>query len=687
MPKLVSYPSGAVYAEALQNTELCLSDEHLRGGRVQVTALGTPRAISGNFASVFSVVGTDGKRYAIKCFTRDVADQQERYGAVSEELSRLDRPWRIGFEYQPSGILVQGGWYPILKMEWIEGRGLLSWLDANLEDARAVAGVAEAFADAVVDLRDAGLAHGDLQHGNLLVDSSGQLRLIDYDGMFVPSLAAHGAVEKGHVNYQSPARTMDDFDEAVDRFGAWLIYVSLLLVVQDPGLWAQFHTDGDEKMLFGREDFEDRVALAALSGSRDLRPAVGSLRACWTASSLDEIPEFDPQALPAPAELVRSTSYRPRPVRRAVPAAAVRGAPIAPAHFAGGLGIARLCLVALAAGLLGLPALAVSPVVGIALLISALLVLVVVGIPGYLSQPEVTAKREADAAVAVRRAERSAAEARAATAASAATGNASKEQQQVLAITALQQAAAKREREELDRATGEIQAERRRTADALRRLDQEEAGRLRDALARLQEAHMVAELKRFPVGAAQLPGIGDVLVHRLSLHGVVTAADIRIVEVFWSIGYGAWVTDVVNRPGRRAKIEGLGPAKGRTLMAWHKKLSARAKATAPKALSPEQAAAARGPAEAERQRLVTLQASLDARLADETAVIKRRYQGEQLRLRQQLADARKAANVGRLLAAHEAADEAAEAARQAEKEAILRSAAYAGIGLRSFLLR
>ena len=71
-----------------------------------------------------------------------------------------------------------------------------------------IADFAGKFVRMVRDLSALNIAHGDLQHGNLLVTPSGEPKLIDYDGMFVPGLAKIGACEKGHVNYQSPTRTM-----------------------------------------------------------------------------------------------------------------------------------------------------------------------------------------------------------------------------------------------------------------------------------------------------------------------------------------------------------------------------------------------------------------------------------------------------------------------------------------------
>src|ERR1051325_7091239 len=93
-----SFPSGATYVEALQNTALCFRGTDLAGADVRADALGRPRAISGNFASVFSVTAADGTRYAVKCFTREVREQALRYRAIGEHLAGLDDDWTVGFE-------------------------------------------------------------------------------------------------------------------------------------------------------------------------------------------------------------------------------------------------------------------------------------------------------------------------------------------------------------------------------------------------------------------------------------------------------------------------------------------------------------------------------------------------------------------------------------------------------------
>src|SRR5580698_4991637 len=119
MKSSTSYPTGGEYLEALFSPGHCFTDPALRGGAAVMDAMGLPKPISGNFATVFTLTAADSHRWAVKCFTRDVPDQQERYGRISASLNYAKPAWRVPFEYIEDGILCTCKRYPILKMEWI----------------------------------------------------------------------------------------------------------------------------------------------------------------------------------------------------------------------------------------------------------------------------------------------------------------------------------------------------------------------------------------------------------------------------------------------------------------------------------------------------------------------------------------------------------------------------------------
>jgi len=109
-------------------------------------------------------------------------------------------------------------------------------------------------------LREAQMAHADLQHGNVLLVPlpTGQLalRLIDYDGMHVPSLAGTRSAEVGHPNYQHPQRLREGtYSAEVDRFSHLAIYSSIRCLRARPELWQQF--SGGDNLLFRAADFAE----------------------------------------------------------------------------------------------------------------------------------------------------------------------------------------------------------------------------------------------------------------------------------------------------------------------------------------------------------------------------------------------------------------------------------------------
>src|SRR5204863_8121339 len=126
-------------------------------------------------------------------------------------------------------------------------------------------------------LREANLAHCDLQHGNVLLvpgrrAESLAVKLIDYDGMFVPALAGSPSGEVGHPAYQHPQRLRDGtYNLEVDRFPHLVIYTALRgLIVGSRYLWNKF--DNGDNLLFRQQDLErpdDSAVFKELSKLKD----------------------------------------------------------------------------------------------------------------------------------------------------------------------------------------------------------------------------------------------------------------------------------------------------------------------------------------------------------------------------------------------------------------------------------
>ncbi|ETR64781.1 MAG: hypothetical protein OMM_15354, partial [Candidatus Magnetoglobus multicellularis str. Araruama] len=75
------------------------------------------------------------------------------------------------------------------------------------------------------------IGHGDLKHDNIIVTPGNELVLIDYDGMYVPSLKCFTAIETGGSAYQHPKRNINDFNETLDHFSILVIKLSLYALI------------------------------------------------------------------------------------------------------------------------------------------------------------------------------------------------------------------------------------------------------------------------------------------------------------------------------------------------------------------------------------------------------------------------------------------------------------------------
>ena len=250
----MKYPDPGKYQDALQFPSSVFSDPMLQDAEPETGSLGLPRALTGAFAVVFPV-HSRGLRWAVKCFLTEVPDQRRRYRAIAAHLQQVRQPYTIEFEYQPEGIRIDGRAFPILRMEWVDGTPISRYVEEHLDHPQTLRALHENWRAMIRRLEKAGIAHGDLQHGNVLVDAGGDLRLVDYDTMYVPQLKGRKSAEVGHRNYQHPDRDESNFNSQLDRFSALVIDTALQACILRPDLWARFDTG--ENMLFRSSDFYD----------------------------------------------------------------------------------------------------------------------------------------------------------------------------------------------------------------------------------------------------------------------------------------------------------------------------------------------------------------------------------------------------------------------------------------------
>ncbi len=257
----MSWPLPQDFNEAIQNPAASFNDPDLLAAQPILGAQGLPLPRSGNFADVYQVRSPDGRDWAVKCFTRAVTGLEQRYTKISEALNKAGLPFTVSFTFLPSGIRVRGQWYPVVKMEWVEGLLLSQVVRDSADRAANLSTIGQMWGKLCQRLRESAIAHADIQHGNVLLvpgsrSGSYGLKLIDYDGMYVSSLANRPSGEGGHPNFQHPARfATRAYSPDLDRF-PHLVVATALRALEEGGtaLWERYDT-GDN-LLFVEEDFK-----------------------------------------------------------------------------------------------------------------------------------------------------------------------------------------------------------------------------------------------------------------------------------------------------------------------------------------------------------------------------------------------------------------------------------------------
>ena len=288
----MSYPQSTEYQEAVQHPHTAFFDAELQNSKVDETPLGLPLALSGGFALTYPMT-TPSRKVAVRCFHRQIPSAEQRYDAIARKLKELGSPYFVNFDYQPKGIKVRGSPYPIVRMDWARGDTLNLFLDKRSGNAKVMENLRASFRAMASALHRAGIAHGDIQNLNVIVVGT-DLRLIDYDGMYVPPLQIGSGTEVGHKHFQHPDRTLKDFGPLMDRFSFIVVDVSLHALTVDPSLHARFR-EGGETIIFKANDYADPAGseiFRILKAKPELREAANNLeRVC--GASISQIPTLE----------------------------------------------------------------------------------------------------------------------------------------------------------------------------------------------------------------------------------------------------------------------------------------------------------------------------------------------------------------------------------------------------------
>jgi len=271
----MEYPLISEYIDAILSAEDNLAT--LNNLRPVLDDRGRPVMSSGNFAVVFKMRSVDsGRCYAVKCFIKDQEGRAEAYQRISQELEFVSSPYILHVQYLENELFVdttqtEQEEFPVLKMEWVEAKPLDAYLRENIYDNYALEMLTYRFCRMGAFLLSQPFAHGDLKPDNILVRENGELVLVDYDGMFVPSMEGQKARELGSPDFRHPLRDDNQFDYHIDDFAIASIALSLKAIALDPSMLEKY--GAADRLLFSADDYrnlgESNVFKAIISLSSD----------------------------------------------------------------------------------------------------------------------------------------------------------------------------------------------------------------------------------------------------------------------------------------------------------------------------------------------------------------------------------------------------------------------------------
>ena len=293
----MNYPLISEYIEAIKSAED--SFEELSYLKPVLGDDGLPIMSAGGLSVVFKMKDErNGKLYAVKCFTKEQEGRNESYKLIADELEFVSSNYLTPIKYYENELFVDTGNseendFPVLLMNWVEGKTLDVYVKENINNQYALEMLAYQFNKMAAWLITQPFAHGDLKPDNIIMKEDGQLVLVDYDGIYVPAMKGQKAREIGSPGFRHPSRTVDIFDEHIDDFSIASIALALKAIAIKPILWNEF--GGNDRLLFNETDFLDLsqskviTALQSLMTDKEYCTLYGVFMIAWAKNNLSQL--------------------------------------------------------------------------------------------------------------------------------------------------------------------------------------------------------------------------------------------------------------------------------------------------------------------------------------------------------------------------------------------------------------
>ena len=227
-----------------------------------------PEQYPGGFSIVFPFTNGADKK-ALRIWHKEIPEIKRRTSQISNYLSKQRQlKYFIDYEYVSNAIKFESGIkLDAVLMDWGDGLTLKDYIDnlihSNINDQSKqdqLWDLARAFFEMFTELHEVRISHGDLQHGNILIKEPNNIKLIDYDSLYVPTMGPLVTqVTSGLSGYQHPSRCTSRYStERNDYFSELVIITSIIYLSEDLSVWEDFSIMADDySLLFNSKDYSN----------------------------------------------------------------------------------------------------------------------------------------------------------------------------------------------------------------------------------------------------------------------------------------------------------------------------------------------------------------------------------------------------------------------------------------------
>ncbi|MFI3315066.1 MAG: hypothetical protein R3Y04_05330, partial [Rikenellaceae bacterium] len=222
----------------------------LKGVEVLVDSDGIPNFYVGN-NSIVAKVSYQGSLHALKCYENSSDEFKSALQLINTYVSQQDQNYlfctklllnefRV-FDSTDREHLLSVELYP-----WIEGVSLTQYVAESVYygEYSNITSVLDSLIELATWLIEQEFSHGDIKCDNIIVTNDGNLKLVDFNNIYIPSLLKSPTSEVGTQGYRHYMRDVYYYNNHLDDFPL-LVIIATLMVAEKSLTFYNSHNNGD----------------------------------------------------------------------------------------------------------------------------------------------------------------------------------------------------------------------------------------------------------------------------------------------------------------------------------------------------------------------------------------------------------------------------------------------------------